>query len=106
MAPSLRTYSYIPQIWDTAGQETFRAVTRSYYRGAEGCLLVFDVHDRRSFLDLHVWLDDLKQWAEEDVVIMMVGNKSRSIASWRAGDCLSTDRVHVRLQSTRLKHGK
>lgn len=64
------------QIWDTAGQETFRAVTRSYYRGAEGCLLVFDVSDRRSFTDLHIWLDDLKQWAEEDVVIMVVGNKS------------------------------
>ncbi|KAK9896364.1 hypothetical protein P389DRAFT_144816, partial [Cystobasidium minutum MCA 4210] len=66
------------QIWDTAGQETFRAVTRSYYRGAEGCLLVFDVNDRRSFTDLHIWLDDLKQWAEEDVVIMVVGNKSKS----------------------------
>lgn len=64
------------QIWDTAGQETFRAVTRSYYRGAEGCLLVYDVSDRRSFTDLHIWLDDLKQWAEEDVVIMVVGNKS------------------------------
>lgn len=63
------------QIWDTAGQETFRAVTRSYYRGAEGCLLVYDVSDRRSFTDLHIWLDDLKQWAEEDVVIMVVGNK-------------------------------
>jgi GTPase SAR1 family protein len=39
--------------------------------------LVFDVSDRRSFTDLHIWLDDLKQWAEEDVVIMVVGNKSR-----------------------------
>lgn len=66
----------VSQIWDTAGQETFRAVTRSYYRGAEGCLLVFDVSDRRSFTDLHIWLDDLKQWAEDDVVIMVVGNKS------------------------------
>jgi len=63
------------QIWDTAGQESFRAVTRSYYRGAEGCLLCFDVTNRRSFTDLHIWLEDLKQWAEEEVVIILVGNK-------------------------------
>jgi Ras-related protein Rab-2A len=50
-------------------------VSRSYYRGSEGCLLVFDVLNRRSFADLHIWLDDLKQWAEEDVVIILVGNK-------------------------------
>ena len=66
------------QIWDTAGQESFRAVSRSYYRGAEGCLLVFDVLNRRSFLDLHIWLDDLKQWAEEEGVIILVGNKGQS----------------------------
>jgi len=63
------------QIWDTAGQESFRAVTRSYYRGAEGCLLVFDVLNRRSFADLTIWLEDLRQWAEEEVVIILVGNK-------------------------------
>lgn len=51
-------------------------MTRSYYRGAEGCLLVFDVTDRRSFIDLKGWLEDLQKWAEEDVVIMLVGNKS------------------------------
>jgi len=64
------------QIWDTAGQESFRAVTRSYYRGAEGCLLVFDVTDRRSFLDLSTWLGDLEQWGEEGVVIILIGNKA------------------------------
>ncbi|CAD6580287.1 MAG: hypothetical protein CYPHOPRED_001182 [Cyphobasidiales sp. Tagirdzhanova-0007] len=63
------------EIWDTAGQESFRAVTRSYYRGAEGCLLVFDVTNRRSFVDLHIWLSDLQEWAEEKVVIILVGNK-------------------------------
>lgn len=50
-------------------------MSRSYYRGAEGCLLVYDVLNRRSFADLHIWLDDLKQWAEEEVVIILVGNK-------------------------------
>jgi len=79
------------QIWDTAGQESSRAVSRSYYRGAEGCLLVFDVLNRRSFLDLHIWLDDLKQWAEEEVVIILVGNKvdseeSREVTSEEGKD--------------------
>ncbi|GAA95624.1 uncharacterized protein L969DRAFT_92754 [Mixia osmundae IAM 14324] len=63
------------QIWDTAGQESFRSITRSYYRGAEGALLVFDVTHRSSFLALQGWLDDLRTWGEEGITILVVGNK-------------------------------
>lgn len=64
------------QIWDTAGQERYRSVTRGYYRGAVGCLVVYDVTCRTSYDHVAAWLDDVKQLAGNDVVIMLVGNKA------------------------------
>ena len=58
-----------------AGQERFRAVTRSYYRGAVGALIVFDVTDRDSFAHLTSWLTDARTLAWSDVSIFIVGNK-------------------------------
>ncbi|QIX01828.1 hypothetical protein AMS68_007345 [Peltaster fructicola] len=63
-------------LWDTAGQETYKAVTRSYFRGASGALLVFDISRRSTFLSVTTWLNDLRQIAEENIVIVLVGNKS------------------------------
>merc|ERR1711908_147532 len=51
------------QIWDTAGQESFRSITRSYYRGAAGALLVYDITRRETFNSLASWLDDARQHA-------------------------------------------
>ena len=64
------------QIWDTAGQERYRSVTRSYYKGATGCLLVYDITNRDSYEAADQWLHDAKNLAGEDVVVMMIGNKS------------------------------
>lgn len=63
-------------LWDTAGQETYKSVTRSYFRGASGALLVFDITRRSSFLHAIDWLNDLRQIAEDGVVVVLVGNKS------------------------------
>lgn len=63
------------QIWDTAGQESFRAITRSYYRGAGGALLCFSLTSHQSFHNLKSWLNDLRAWGEEDLMILVVGNK-------------------------------
>merc|ERR1712072_165860 len=49
------------QIWDTAGQESFRSITRSYYRGAAGALLVYDITRRETFTHLTSWLEESKQ---------------------------------------------
>ncbi len=46
------------QIWDTAGQESFRSISRAYYRNAIGCLLVFDMTRRETFIHLQSWLED------------------------------------------------
>merc|ERR1711988_1706786 len=63
------------QIWDTAGQESFRSITRSYYRGAAGALLVYDITRRETFNHLSSWLDDARQHANSNMTIMLIGNK-------------------------------
>merc|ERR1712211_6002 len=64
------------QIWDTAGQESFRSITRSYYRGASGALLVYDISRRDTFTHLTRWLEEARQNANANMVIMLIGNKS------------------------------
>ncbi|KAL1666318.1 P-loop containing nucleoside triphosphate hydrolase protein [Schizophyllum commune] len=63
------------QCWDTAGTESFRSITRSYYRGAAGCLLVYDVTSRRSFDNLPTWLADVREHADPHLTCILVGNK-------------------------------
>ncbi|RPA84702.1 ras-domain-containing protein [Ascobolus immersus RN42] len=64
------------QIWDTAGQETFRAITKSYFRGATGALLVYDITRRNTFISCISWLHELRQSGEPHMSIILVGNKS------------------------------
>ncbi|KAI9699374.1 MAG: hypothetical protein M1836_002985 [Candelina mexicana] len=63
-------------LWDTAGQETYKSITRSYFRGASGALLVFDITRRSTFNSVTSWLHDLRQIAEEGIIVILVGNKS------------------------------
>nr|CAA67153.1 FSGTP1 [Fagus sylvatica] len=62
------------QIWDTAGQERYRAITSAYYRGAVGALLVYDVTKPTTFEQ--VWLKELRDHADSNIVIMLIGNKT------------------------------
>eukprot|EP01012_Entosiphon_sulcatum_P017881 TRINITY_DN2262_c0_g1_i1.p1 TRINITY_DN2262_c0_g1~~TRINITY_DN2262_c0_g1_i1.p1 ORF type:complete len:233 (+),score=32.07 TRINITY_DN2262_c0_g1_i1:274-972(+) len=64
------------QIWDTAGQERYRSVTRSYYRGAAGCLLAYDITCRQSYEHVPQWLSAARSLAGPDVVVMLIGNKA------------------------------
>nr|CAB99174.1 related to GTP-binding protein rab2 [Neurospora crassa] len=63
-------------LWDTAGQETYKSVTRSYFRGASGALLVFDLSRKQTFEHVTDWLNDLRAIAEPDIVVILVGNKA------------------------------
>ncbi|KAI8915701.1 ras family-domain-containing protein [Gorgonomyces haynaldii] len=63
------------QIWDTAGQESFRSISRAYYRGAIGCLLVYDVTRRETFMHLINWLEDVRQHGNESIKTVLVANK-------------------------------
>ncbi|SAL96525.1 hypothetical protein [Absidia glauca] len=64
------------QIWDTSGQERYRAITGAYYRGAVGALLVYDITRQTSFQNVTHWLKELREHADSNIVIMLVGNKS------------------------------
>ncbi len=55
------------QLWDTAGQEKYRAITVAHYRKAVGCLVVYDVTNRKTFTDVKYWLDSLMDSAEQEI---------------------------------------
>lgn len=64
------------QIWDTAGQERYRAITNAYYRGALGAMLVYDVTKQTTFENIPRWLRELREYANRDIVLVLVGNKA------------------------------
>ncbi|KAG2460916.1 RAB37 protein, partial [Polypterus senegalus] len=64
------------RIWDTAGQERFRSVTHAYYRDAQALLLLYDITSKTSFDNIRAWLTEIHEYAQQDVVIMLLGNKS------------------------------
>ncbi|KAJ3099980.1 Ras- protein Rab-2A [Phlyctochytrium planicorne] len=64
------------QIWDTAGQESFRSISRAYYRGAIGCILVYDMTRRDTFTHLVSWLEDVKQHGNEEIRTTLIANKA------------------------------
>ena len=63
-------------IWDTAGQEKFRAITRQYYHDCDGAIITFDITSRKTFNSLDVWINDIKEKGKKDTVIIIMGNKT------------------------------
>ena len=63
------------QIWDTAGQDRFKSITSSYYRGAHGIILVYDITDNDSFRNIEKWLGDIERYGLKDVNKLLIGNK-------------------------------
>ena len=64
------------QIWDTAGEERYRSITNAYYKGAKGSLLVYDITNKKSFENVEKWISDLKANADEDISMILLGNKT------------------------------
>ena len=63
------------QIWDTAGQDRFRAITKNYYKGANGIILIYDVTNTQTFENVKNWISQIKEEADPNVIIYLVGNK-------------------------------
>lgn len=66
------------QLWDTAGQERFRSLIPSYIRDSSVAIVVYDITNRASFMNTEQWIDDIRTERGNDVVIMLVGNKTDS----------------------------
>lgn len=78
------------QLWDTAGQERFRSIAKSYFRRADGVLLLYDVTCEKSFLNVREWVDMIQDTTHENIPIMMVGNKAdlRQVVSEQGHKCV------------------
>ncbi|RFU35383.1 hypothetical protein B7463_g919, partial [Scytalidium lignicola] len=68
------------QIWDTAGQERFRSISRLYYRGANACILCYSITSLASFLEMGIWLTELRRNLPPDIIIHVVGTKADLVA--------------------------
>ena len=73
------------QIWDTAGQERYHAIVSSYFKGAHGCFIVYDITNEQTFEKVDEWYQRVKETANTEVSFILVGNKcdlesSRSIS--------------------------
>ena len=64
------------QIWDTAGQERYRSITNAYYKGAKGALVTYDITNKKSFENLDRWMSDLKTNGDDNISIILLGNKT------------------------------
>ena len=63
------------QIWDTAGQENFRSITRAYYKNSVCALVVYDISSRDSFNNVTSWIEDCKNQSPKTIFMVLVGNK-------------------------------
>ena len=63
------------QIWDSAGQENYRSITRSYYRNTICAFLIYDITSRKSFEDVKIWLDEAKTYGNSSMYFVLLGNK-------------------------------
>ena len=63
------------QIWDTAGQDRFRSLTKNYYKGSHGILLIYDVTNVQSLENVKTWVTQIREEASKDVIIYIVANK-------------------------------
>ena len=66
---------YRIQIWDTAGQENFKSITRAYYKNSVCAIIVYDITNRESFNHINTWIDDCKSQSPKTVFFVLVGNK-------------------------------
>ena len=63
------------QIWDTAGQDRFRSITKNYYKGSNGIILIYDVTSLKTFENVKSWVSQIHEEISDKVVIYLVGNK-------------------------------
>ena len=97
------------QLWDTAGQDKFRAITRNYYKGASGIILIFDVTNIKSYENIKKWINEIKEEISEKVSIVLIGNKIDNVQerkiSKEQGEKLANE-IDVKFFETSAKTGE
>ena len=63
------------QLWDTAGQDKYRAITRNYYKGAKGIILIYDITNIKTFQNIKKWINEIKEEISDTITIVLIGNK-------------------------------
>ncbi|NXA38229.1 RAB44 protein, partial [Eudromia elegans] len=64
------------QLWDTAGQERYRSITKQFFRKADGVIVMYDITAKDTFTDVKQWLVSIEEAAEENVPVLLLGNKT------------------------------
>ena len=97
------------QLWDTAGQDKFRAITRNYYKGASGIILIFDVTNINSYENIKKWIIEIKEEISDKVSIVLIGNKIDNVNERKItkdqGDKLAGE-IGVKFFETSAKTGE
>ena len=97
------------QLWDTAGQDKFRAITRNYYKGASGIILIFDVTNINSYENIKKWIIEIKEEISDKVSIVLIGNKIDNVNGRKItreqGDKLAGE-IGVKFFETSAKTGE
>ena len=96
------------QIWDTAGQEAFRSITRTYYKNSTCAFIVYDITDKKSFDNVITWLNEVKDMCYKDILICLIGNKcdleGKRAISFEDGKSLA-DQNNLLFYETSAKNG-
>ena len=96
------------QIWDTAGQEAFRSITRTYYKNSTCAFIVYDITDKKSFDNVITWLNEVKDMCYKDILICVIGNKcdleGKRVISFEDGKSLA-DQNNLLFYETSAKNG-
>ena len=100
---------YRIQIWDTAGQENFRSITRAYYKNSVCALVVYDISKRESFNNVSSWIEDCRNQSPKTIYMILVGNKSdleeNRQVTFEEGQELA-DKFGINFYETSAKTGK
>ena len=104
----LENYNVKLQIWDTCGQETYRSLISSFYHSSSLAILVYSIDSLKSFEDLEMWLNEIKTKGNQDIQIILVGNKSdleekRQVTKEMTNEFCENNNIKVFLETSAKK---
>lgn len=92
------------QVWDTAGQEKYKALSSNHYKGAAGALLVFDLTNEKTFRNTLTWLEEFRNYAGENSKVLLVGNKLDLVELDPGSRCVDKKNVENMAQINKITY--